>query len=170
MRLAGATAVLTLALMAGACREAPEPPPERRLAAGPQIERGYRPTSERAPRVVWQGQEWMPADSEYEGLDQLFGHSVVLVGRMALDESSPSRASFRLVHDYDGCVAPGHHRSHGDPIHVSMVDGRPIQVTDKPLAVEGVLRFRRLADGSPRLELQGAAAEPLAMSARRRRR
>ena len=169
MRVAGRRRLTFLGLLAfGSCHLlvgcqwlAGEPDPVRPAMTGEadrRTDRGYRPIDPNLPRVGWDGQSWTPVGREAgAGLEEFFEQTVIIEGRMALDGSSPYRESFRMVHSFDGCVFKDHREHTDDIIHVTLPSGQSVQVTDKPLEVQGVLRMSRNAQGEPRLTLQATA-------------
>lgn len=129
-------------------------------------DRGYRPTSATLPRVTWSDGAWRVVGAGAgRSLVELDGQRVVLDGKMALDESAPYRERFRLLPDYQGCVAPHlhdrpHHQHAGRIVNVVMPKGRSVQVTDEQLRVEGTLEVREQQHAAPRLRLRAAVVEP----------
>ncbi|MFT5435305.1 MAG: hypothetical protein ACI9OJ_006022, partial [Myxococcota bacterium] len=141
-----------------------EPDPERQPIEGEldrRTDRGYRTVNRDLPRIGWDGQAWAPVgDHAGDALADWVDQPVILEGRMALDGSSAYRRSFRMVHQYDGCVFKDHRDHTADIVHVQLPEGQSVQVTDKSLEVEGVLKQVELPSGAVRLEFDGSAVAP----------
>lgn len=124
-------------------------------------DRGYRPTSPTAPRLSWNETRGQWTTAEHEPLQAFTGRVVVMEGRMALDESAAYRQRFRLVPTFEGCVAHGEHALPPNAtVEVELPEGSRVEVTDRPLRVEGTPSIER-GVGATRLRLKAVAAEPV---------